>query len=82
MRLGVFLTGTGALVAGAPPGRLACAQPAPNRSAIVIGVDKVGDLPKLNVASSGAPPVAQWLRRAPFAATLFADDDKPWPSAI
>jgi hypothetical protein len=33
MRLGVFLTGTGALVAGAPPGRLACAQPAPNRSA-------------------------------------------------
>jgi hypothetical protein len=48
-----------------------------NRAAVVIGVDKVGDLPKLKAASSGAASVAQWLSGEGFEVKLLSDVDKP-----
>jgi hypothetical protein len=36
------------------------------RAAVVIGVDKAGQLPPLNAAASGANDVAQWLTRERF----------------
>ncbi len=66
------LTMTGALALGVL--RVDAAQP---RSAIVIGVDKAGDLPPLRAAKSGAREVAQWLQREGFTVKLFVDDTKP-----
>jgi hypothetical protein len=48
------------------------------RAAVVIGVNKPGDLPKLDGAASGARAVAQWLRDEGFSdVKLFADDEGP-----
>ena len=48
-----------------------------NRGAVVIGVDKAGDLPKLKAAVSGARTVAEWLKREGFDVKLFVDDVNP-----
>lgn len=54
------------------------AQPvAGPRAAVVIGVDKAGDLPILRAAKSGARTVAQWLAAEGFDVKLFVDDGKP-----
>ena len=51
------------------------AQPqAATRGAIVIGVDKAGDLPKLKAASSGAKKVANWLENEGYVVKLFNDE--------
>ena len=47
------------------------------RSAIVIGVDKAGDLPILRAAKSGARQVARWLASEGFTVKLFVDDNGP-----
>jgi Caspase domain len=70
-----FLAG-GLAIAGALAGRAAHAQPV-KRAAIVIGVDKVGDLPRLNAAASGARTVADWLGAEGFAVKRFIDDQNP-----
>lgn len=70
-----FLAG-GLAIAGALAGRAANAQPV-KRAAIVIGVDKVGDLPRLNAAASGARTVADWLGAEGFAVKRFIDDQNP-----
>ena len=47
------------------------------RAAVVIGVDKAGNLPVLRGAASGAQMVASWLAAEGFEVTLFVDDGKP-----
>lgn len=52
-------------------------QPAKSRAAVVIGVDKAGNLPKLHAAASGALQVADWLRSEHFDTKLLADTSGP-----
>lgn len=47
------------------------------RAAVVIGVDKPGNLPALKGAASGARSVADWLRVEGFEIRLFVDDGSP-----
>ena len=47
------------------------------RAAVVIGVDKVGTLPKLGAAASGATEVGQWLRAEGFEVKTLVDDKNP-----
>ena len=70
LRYGV--TVTGALALGVF--KVSAAQP---RSAIVIGVDKAGDLPPLRAAKSGAREVARWLHNEGFSVKLFVDENQP-----
>jgi hypothetical protein len=44
------------------------------RAAVVIGVDKAGNLPVLKGAASGAHTVADWLRSEGFEVFPFIDD--------
>src|SRR5690349_24744463 len=48
-----------------------------NRGAVVIGVDKAGNLTPLKAARSGAKSVASWLQAEGFDVRLFVDDSKP-----
>lgn len=59
------------------------AQPAIGaRSAVVIGVDKPGDLPPLRAARSGAQSFATWLQAEGFTTVkLFVDDSGPVKAA-
>src|SRR5260370_41536377 len=69
-------------VAGAIAVRKSIAEPqSSNRAAVAIGVDKVGDLPKLKAASSGAASVARWLSGEGFDVKLVNDGDKPVKSS-
>src|SRR6266699_6663626 len=47
------------------------------RAAVVIGVDKAGNLPRLSAAASGARSVASWLRGEGFDVNLLIDDHGP-----
>src|SRR4051812_41436780 len=47
------------------------------RAAVVIGIDKAGDLTRLQGAASGAIDVGMWLEREGFAVTRFVDVDGP-----
>ena len=47
------------------------------KAAIVIGVNKTGDLPVLNAAVAGATEVAEWLRREGFQVKRFLDTRRP-----
>lgn len=60
----------------AAPG-FAVAQNRSQRGAVVIGVNKVGNLPILNAARSGATQVADWLNGERFDVKLFVDDTGP-----
>jgi hypothetical protein len=68
-----------AVVTGAAAGRppSARAQRSLRRSAVVIGVNKTGQLPVLNAAGSGATQVADWLGREGFEVKRFTDDRGP-----
>ena len=44
------------------------------RGAVVIGVDKAGDLPKLKAAASGAKEVADWLKKEGYVVKLLDDE--------
>jgi len=71
---------TGILTAGALAAQRIRGTPTPgprNRGAVVIGVNKVGQLPKLRAAVAGAHSVADWLKRESFEVKLFVDDDAP-----
>ncbi len=46
------------------------------RAAVVIGVDKTGDLPVLNDAAAGAVRVAAWLTAEGYDVTALTDTDK------
>ncbi|UPK17577.1 caspase family protein [Bradyrhizobium sp. 131] len=45
------------------------------RAAVVVGVNKTGDLPVLRAAASGAKSVASWLSAEGFEVKFFGDDD-------
>lgn len=69
LALGAAMAGTLAV----PPALRS--QPARTRAAVVIGVDKAGDLPKLSAAVSGARSIAKWLEdQGFFEVKLFVDD--------
>ncbi|MEJ1966655.1 MAG: caspase family protein [Gammaproteobacteria bacterium] len=53
------------------------AQSITTRGAVVIGVDKPGNLPALNAAKSGARSVASWLQGEGFDVKTFVDDGAP-----
>jgi hypothetical protein len=74
MRRRHFLAGS--VSAAGALGRLAHGQPA-KRAAVVIGVDRVGDLPRLNAAASGARTVADWLTAEGFEVKRFTDGQQP-----
>ena len=70
--------GAGIALTGALAVRSVRAQPGnSSRAAVVIGVDKPGNLPKLRAAGSGARAVAEWLRGDGFEVKLFVDDPNP-----
>jgi len=48
-----------------------------NRAAIVIGVDRTGNLPVLRAGASGAREMAAWLDGEGFDVRLFVDDQQP-----
>ncbi|TWA91076.1 caspase family protein [Bradyrhizobium stylosanthis] len=50
-------------------------------AAVVIGVNKAGNLPKLSAAVSGARSVADWLKGAGFEVKLFVDESSPVKAA-
>jgi hypothetical protein len=66
----------GAAMAGTLAVKSVLAQPATplTRAAVVIGVDKSGNLPVLSAAKSGARMFAGWLRSEGFEVKLFVDD--------
>jgi hypothetical protein len=77
MRRRDFLRATLAMTAAGVAGDPA-SQPGPsNRAAVVIGIDKAGDLPKLRAARSGAHAVADWLASERFEVKRFVDDTQP-----
>jgi len=47
------------------------------RAAIVVGVNRTGDLPVLNAAVDGAGQVGDWLRREGFQVRRFLDTKRP-----
>jgi Caspase domain len=47
------------------------------RAAVLIGVNKAGNLPVLRAASSGAHAMATWLNGEGFEVKLFVDDTNP-----
>jgi hypothetical protein len=51
--------------------------PPSTRAAIVIGVDKAGDLPKLRAAASGALAMGEWLSSEGFDVTTLTDANGP-----
>ena len=57
--------------------RFVLSQNQSRRGAVVIGVNKVGNLPILNAARSGAKQVADWLNGERFDVKLFVDDTGP-----
>jgi hypothetical protein len=67
----------GAVASSALALRRLHAQPATNRGAVVIGVDRAGNLTPLKAARSGAKTVASWLRAEGFDVKLFVDDTAP-----
>jgi hypothetical protein len=46
-----------------------------NRAAVIIGVNKTGDLPVLNAAASGAREFAQWASTQGFDVNLLTDEN-------
>src|SRR5437899_3038990 len=62
---------TGALLARSAYSQLV------KRAAVVVGVDRVGDLTPLRGAASGAREVAAWLRAEGFEVKLFEDSQGP-----
>jgi hypothetical protein len=57
--------------------RRSLAQPAATRAAVVIGVNKSGDLPTLNAAAAGAQEMARWLREEGFEVKELTDVEGP-----
>jgi Caspase domain len=67
----------GASLAGTLAARPGFTQPNLVRAAVVIGVDKAGNLPALSAAASGARTVAGWLASEGFEVKQFIDDSDP-----
>jgi hypothetical protein len=72
-----FLVGGIFTAAAIAAPRFAVAQTQSPRGAVVIGINKTGNLPILNAARSGAKQVADWLKGEGFDVKLFADDTGP-----
>ena len=64
----------GASLAGTLAARPGLAQQKLVRAAVVIGVDKAGNLPVLSAAASGARGMAEWLASEGFEVKPFIDD--------
>lgn len=71
-----FLTATLGATAALRLPRLR-AQPVVTRGAVVIGVDKAGNLTPLRAAKSGAKSVARWLKTEGFDVKLLVDEGAP-----
>ena len=70
--------GAGIALTGAFAVRSVRGQPgSSSRAAVVIGVDKPGNLPKLRAAGSGARTIGEWLKAEGFEVKLFVDDTSP-----
>lgn len=76
MRRRDVLLGGLALAQLAAP-RRSLAQAPSTRAAVVIGVNKTGNLPILRAAVSGARSVAEWLKGEGFEVTLIVDETQP-----
>ncbi len=76
MKRRVFLSAGLVVASGFYPFQL-LAQNAANRAAVIIGVDKSGDLPRLSAASSGARQFAAWLSAEGFDVRLIEDSHSP-----
>ena len=76
MRRRDFLAMSAAAV-GTFAARRTQAQEASTRAAIVIGVDKAGNLPKLSGAALGADTVGNWLKAEGFQVFPFVDSGGP-----
>ncbi|MGB8401257.1 caspase family protein [Bradyrhizobium sp.] len=61
--------------------RRARAQGPSTRAAVVIGVNRTGNLPILQAAAAGAKSVAQWLAGEDFDVTSIVDDAQPVTAA-
>src|SRR5262249_16818963 len=59
------------------PSALAQSPGPSTRAAVVIGVNKTGNLPILRAAVSGAKSVSEWLRAEGFEVNLIVDEDAP-----
>ncbi|WP_353646264.1 caspase family protein [Mesorhizobium sp. WSM2239] len=64
----------GASLAGTIAARPSFPQQTLVRAAVVIGVDKAGNLPALSAAASGARAMADWLASEGFEVKRFTDD--------
>ena len=71
-----FVTASALVVSNLLAGRVLAQQEGP-RAAVVIGVNKCGNLPVLSAAASSAKLVADWLKSEDFEIKLFVDDDRP-----
>lgn len=76
MKRRAFLAALGSAAVPLTWPRRARGQPV-TRAAIVIGVDRCKDLPKLKAAASGAHQFAQWLRGEGFVVKEFLDHKSP-----
>jgi Caspase domain len=72
-----FLVGGIFTAAAIAAPRFAVAQNQSQRGAVVIGVNKTGNLPILNAARSGAKQVSDWLNREGFEVKPFVDETGP-----
>jgi hypothetical protein len=78
MRRRDFIGWGAASIAGYAIQPIAAQGPSPPvRAAVVIGVDRAGNLPVLNAAGSGARQFADWLRAQAVEVKQFTDDQKP-----
>lgn len=59
------------------PARAQGGMPMAQRAAVVIGVDRAGDLPRLAAAAAAAGRVADWLEAEGFAVQRFLDSAGP-----
>lgn len=71
----VLLAGLALAQLGAPLPLRGQTRGISTRAAVVVGVNKTGDLPVLRAAASGAKSVASWLSAEGFEVKLIDDDD-------
>src|SRR5690242_7443038 len=71
-----FLAAGVTLSGAAAARRFGLFQPT-TRAAVVVGIDKVGDLPKLRAAAAGATAMSGWLAAEGFDVTALTDGAGP-----
>src|SRR5436190_11230436 len=77
-----FLSLVGQTVTVVTAKQLFASQPGRVREAVVIGVDKAGNLPRLRGAASGAAAFRDWLKTEGFKTTLLSDAAVPGSATV